>query len=214
MKRLLEKFIKPKAPTVALTLSLTVIFIALSMVMLTVDYQGNFLAVIAYASFGFAGVGLGYSVYIIVIYAPGMKGRLSSLLHKHEITRRFLHNFGFRALVDSTVALVMTLINSAFNAYLGISQRSIWFGALAAYYIFLALMRAGLLFYHRGKRDFDSEALIRAKIYTRTGVLLLLLNIALSSAIAQMIFDDRASSTRTCSYTPLPPTPSTKLQCR
>lgn len=192
MKKLLEKLIKPSTLVVVLTLSLTVIFIALSMAMLFVDYDGSPIAILAYASFGLAGVGLAYSVYIIVIYAPGMKGRLSSLLHRHEITRRFLHSFGYRTLVDTAIAFAMTLVNSAFNAYLGISQRSIWFGALAAYYIFLALMRAGLLLYHRGKRDFDSEALTRAKIYTRSGILLLLLNLTLSSAIAQMIFDDRA----------------------
>lgn len=192
MKKLFEKIKKPSAAVVAVTFLVTILFITLSMVMLTVDYEGNFLSVVAYASFGCAGVSLAYSVYIIVIYAPMVKGRLSSLLHRYEITRRFLHSFGYRALIDTAIAFVMTLVNSAFNAYLGISERSIWFGALAAYYIFLALMRAGLLLYHRGKRDFDSEGLTRAKIYTRSGLLLLLLNLTLSSAIAQMIFDDRA----------------------
>ena len=191
MKKLLEKLKKPKGLTLVLTYLLTALFIALSMVMLFVDYEGNILSVIAYTAFGCAGVSLGYTVYTLVIYAPGMKGRILSLLSANEFTRRLLHNWGYRTIISSTVTFFIGIINSAFNAYLGISERSIWFGALAAYYIFLALMRAGLLIYHRKKRDFESEALLRGKKYTRCGLLLLILNAALSSAIAQMIFDDR-----------------------
>ena len=80
---------------------------------------------------------------------------------------------------------------AAFNAFLGISERSIWFGALATYYILLAVMRGALLMYHRKKRNLESGPLIRARNYRNTGILLLILNAALSSAIAQMIFDDR-----------------------
>ena len=53
-------------------------------------------------------------------------------------------------------------------------------------------MRSGLLLYHRGIKNFEGEELKRAKRYTQCGVLLFILNAALSSAIAQMIFDDRA----------------------
>ena len=55
-------------------------------------------------------------------------------------------------------------------------------------------MRSGLLVYHRTKKDYESEGLTRAKRYMLCGILLLILNAALSSAIAQMIFDDRGFS--------------------
>lgn len=191
-KGFLEKLKKPKGGILALTYILTMIFIALAMAFLIIDYVGTPLEILAYISYGLAGVGLFYSVYTIVIYAPGLRGRVMKRLMEVEFTRLMIKNWGFRTVVTSTVSFAMTLFSSITNAYLGISERSIWFGALAAYYIFLAFMRSGLLVYHRKQRDFESEGLTRAKKYMRCGILLLILNAALSSAIAQMIFDDRS----------------------
>lgn len=175
-----------------LTYLLTVVFIATALLMLLVDFKNNPLAIVAYVSFALAAIFLSYTVYTVIIYAPGLKGRILSFLHRYELTRRLMHNWGFRTVVSSTVSFFIGIVNSVFNAYLGISERSIWFGALAAYYIFLALIRSGLLLHHRKKRNYESEALLRARKYLRCGVLLLILNAALSSAIAQMIFDDRS----------------------
>jgi hypothetical protein len=192
IKDLFNKLRRPSGKILALTYSLTVIFIVMALVMLCVDYSESYLSVLAYSSFGFAGVGLAYSVYTIVIYAPGLRCRVKSYLMANPLSRRIIDNWGYRTVITSAVTFGITVVNSVFNAYLGISERSIWFGALAAYYIFLALMRSGLLLYHRKKGKYESEALLRAKKYKRCGVLLLILNVALSSAIAQMIFDDRS----------------------
>ena len=190
--KIIEKLLKPKGWLLAFIYILTLVFITAALLMLFVDYEGNALAILAYASFGFAGVSFAYSVYTIVIYAPELKGRILSLLTSKEITRRLLHNWGFRTVVTSTFSFGMSVFSSVTNAYLGISERSIWFGALAAYYIFLALMRSGLLLYHKRKKDFENESLLRAKKYRTCGIWLLVLNTTLSSAIAQMIFDDRS----------------------
>ena len=191
MKTFLEKLKRPRGVLLGLTYLFTLIFIAASMLMLVIGFDDPVIAVLAYTIFGFAGVSLAYTVYTIVIYAPGLKDRVISFLLGHTLTRNLLKDWGLRTVLTSTVAFAMSIVNSVLNAYLGISERSIWFGALSAYYIFLALMRSGLLIYHRKKRDFESGALIRAKKYMRCGILLLILNAALSSAIAQMIFDDR-----------------------
>ena len=191
MKTFLEKLKRPRGVLLGLTYLFTLIFIAASMLMLVIGFDDPVIAVLAYTIFGFAGVSLAYTVYTIVIYAPGLKDRVISFLLGHTLTRNLLKDWGLRTVLTSTFALAMSIFNSVLNAYLGISERSIWFGALSAYYIFLALMRSGLLIYHRKKRDFESGALIRAKKYMRCGILLLILNAALSSAIAQMIFDDR-----------------------
>ena len=192
MKKLLSKLIKPRGIFLAFTYFLTIVFIVTALLMLFVDYENSTLAILAYTSFGLAGISLGYSVYTIVIYAPGLKGRVLSLLSERPLTKRLLENWGFRTIVTSSISFGMSIFSSVTNAYLGIATRSIWFGALAAYYIFLAFMRSGLLLYHKTKKDFESEALIRAKKYRVCGVWLLILNAALSSAIAQMIFDDRS----------------------
>lgn len=192
IKELFIELRRPSGKILVFTYLFTLVFITAAMIMLFVDYSAPLLSVFAYSSFGLAGVSLAYSVYTIVIYAPGFKGRIKSWLMENPISRQIIKNLGFRRLITSTVSFGITVVNSVFNAYLGISERSIWFGALAAYYIFLALTRSGLLIYQRKRREYESEALLRAKKYTRCGVLLLILNAALSSAIAQMIFDDRS----------------------
>ena len=194
MKKLFKKFLRPKGALLVLTYVLTLVFITAAMLMLFVEYEGTPLEILAYTSFGLAAVSLAYSVYTIVIYAPGLKDRVCNLLMSNRLSRTVMENWGFRTILTSTFALAMSIFNSVLNAYLGISERSIWFGALAAYYIFLALMRSGLLVYHRTKKDYETEGLTRAKRYMLCGILLLILNAALSSAIAQMIFDDRSFS--------------------
>lgn len=152
MKKLFKKFLRPKGALLVLTYVLTVVFITAAILMLFVEYEGTPLEILAYTSFGLAAVSLAYSVYTIVIYAPGLKDRVYNLLMSNRLSRTVMENWGFRTILTSIFAFAMSIFNSVLNAYLGISERSIWFGALAAYYIFLALMRSGLLIYHRTKR--------------------------------------------------------------
>lgn len=192
LKSIFFKAIRPCATSIIASI-LILIFIAVSTVyMLTTDYEGTWLEPIAYASFALSAVGIAYVSCVVAYGAPRFKKMLTDFMNKRAFTRKILENWGFRTIIASTVAFGMGIVNSIFNAYLGISEKSIWFGALAAYYIFLALMRSGLLIYHRKKGKYENESLVRAKKYMRCGILLLILNAALSSAIAQMIFDDRS----------------------
>lgn len=189
--KLWGKLKRPKGWTLALAYILTAVFVTAALLMLLVGYEASALAIVAYFSFACAAITFGYSVYTVVIYAPGLKGRISDFLERGEFTRRLVHNWGYRTVVTASLSLLMSTAYAVFNGVLGITSRSIWYGALAAYYICLAAMRGGLLAHH-SKRGYDEDAaLIRAKNYFKCGIVLLILNAALSSAIAQMIFDDR-----------------------
>ena len=189
---LLKLLLRPRGLVLVITYILTLIFISSSLAMLFVDYTGSLLEILAYTCFGLAGVSLGYSVYTIVIYAPGIKKNFMGMIRSNPNLNMVLSDWGMRTLISAVISFVFGIANAALNAYLGISERSIWFGALAAYYIFLAIMRGGLLLGSR--RRVRSDALLRAKNYRRCGIWLLILNAALSSSIAQMIFDDRGFS--------------------
>ena len=189
---LLKLLLRPRGLVLVITYILTLIFISSSLALLFVDYTGSLLEVLAYTCFGLAGVSLGYSVYTIVIYAPGIKKNFMGMIRSNPNLNMVLSDWGMRTLISAVISFVFGIANAALNAYLGISERSIWFGALAAYYIFLAIMRGGFLLGSR--RRVRSDSLLRAKNYRRCGILLLILNAALSSAIAQMIFDDRGFS--------------------
>ena len=192
LKKLFFKITKPSGVSLCVSILITVFIAVSTPLLLAGDLQNSSLAPLVYCCFAISAIGLAYVVCVIVFWAPNVKRDVSAFMEKRDFTRKLVKNWGYRTVFSSTVTFGITLVNSAFNAYLGISERSIWFGALAAYYIFLALIRSGLLIYHRKRRDFESAAMIRARKYTNCGILMLILNAALSSAIAQMIFDDRS----------------------
>ena len=188
-----KMLLRPNCALSILTYLMTVLFSAASLGILFVGYNGNKVPeIFAYICFGLAGTFLAYSVYISVIHFQSIKSRLMVALRSSSLGEHMLSDWGIRTVILAFIAFAASIGNSVFNAYLGISERSIWFGALAAYYIFLAIMRGGLLLGSR--RRVREDELRRAKNYRMCGVWLLILNAALSSAIAQMIFDDRGFS--------------------
>lgn len=192
-RALWKKILNP--PTVAkiLTFIVTILSAVGALLMLLVDYETNALAIVAYTLFGIAGVSLAYSVYLIIPLFPKIKSGSIAWMEKREFTHLLLRNFGFRTVIFAIGSFLMSLLFSGFNAYMGIANRSIWYGALATFYISLAFLRGGVLIYHKnkmGKGRAQNDEYVKAKVYRNSGIITLVLNIALSSAIAQMIFSD------------------------
>ena len=189
-----KKILHPPTWAKVLTFVVSLLSATASLLMLLVEYDGNALAIVAYTLFGIAGVSLAYSVYLLIPLVPKMKSGIIDWMEKREFTYLLLRNFGFRTLVFSVGSFAMSLFFSAFNAYMGIANRSIWYGALATFYISLALLRGGVLLYHKRRIDNKgkprNEEYAKAVIYRNSGIITLFLNLALSSAIAQMIFSD------------------------
>lgn len=191
-RALWKKIVNPPIWAKILTFIVTVFSATLSLVMVGLGLENGALAIIAYILFGVAGVFLTYSVYLMIPLFPKMKSGIIEWMEKHEFTHLLLRNFGFRTVIFAIGSFLMSLLFSAFNAYMGIANRSIWYGALAAFYIALAFLRGGVLGYHKkrlGKKTQNDEY-VKAKVYRNSGIITLILNIALSSAIAQMIFSD------------------------
>lgn len=197
LRNLWEKIKNPPLWAYILTFFLCLASAVGALCMLLVDYEGNALAIIAYSLFALAAITLSYSVYLLVRFAPKVKHTIIRFMEKYDFTYLLLRNYGFRTIVFSIGSFCMSIAFAAFNAYMGIVYLSIWYGALAAYYVFLAFFRGGILWYHKGRIGkkkalrFESEELRRAQLYRNCGIVLLVLNTALSSAIAQMIFEDR-----------------------
>lgn len=189
-----KKILNPPAWAKILTFIVTVISSALSLVFVCVGFENGVRAILAYIFFGIAGVSLAFSVYYIIPLFPKMKTSIVSFMENHEFTYLLLKNFGFRTVIFAIGSFIMSVLFSGFNAYMGIVNRSIWYGALAAFYISLAFLRGGVLVYHKNrisKKDItQNQEYIKAKIYRNSGIITLILNVALSSAIAQMIFSN------------------------
>ena len=191
-RSLWKKILNPPTWAKVLTFIITLLSATLSLVMVGLGLENGALAIIAYILFGVAGVSLTYSVYLIIPLFPKMKTGIISFLESREFTRLILRNFGFRTVIFAIGSFLMSLLFSGFNAYMGIKNRSIWYGALAAFYIALAFLRGGVLAYHKSRigKKTQNDEYVKAKVYRNSGIITLILNIALSSAIAQMIFSD------------------------
>ena len=191
-RSLWKKILNPPTWAKVLTFIITLLSATLSLVMVGLGLENGTLAIIAYIFFGIAGVSLTYSVYLIIPLFPKMKTGIISFLESREFTRLILRNFGFRTVIFAIGSFLMSLLFSGFNAYMGIKNRSIWYGALAAFYIALAFLRGGVLAYHKSRigKKTQNDEYVKAKVYRNSGIITLILNIALSSAIAQMIFSD------------------------
>lgn len=177
-----------------LTFMITIISAVGSILFLFVDYEGTALSIIVYTLFGLAGASLTYSVYLLVKIIPNVKRGIIKQMERYGFTYLLLRNFGFRTVIFTIGSFAMSVVFSAFNAYMGIAYRSIWYGALATYYIALTLLRGGVLLYHKkkiGKKYvLQNDEYTKAKVYRNSGIVTLMLNTALSAATGQMIFSD------------------------
>jgi len=188
-------FYKLKRPTgflLATIYIVTAIFISGAIAILFADQSKLFVAICAYALYACAAISLAYTTYTIVIYAPGLGKRARQWAKKVPVLDKLLQNYNFRTLFLATLTTVFTIFVAVVHAWLGLQQQSIWYGALAAYYILLILLKATVLLSQKRNDVCTNKAQKQCKSYRNCGVFLLVLNIALSSAIAQMIFDGQA----------------------
>ena len=149
--------------------------------------------ILSYCLYALAALSLAYATYIIIRFAPKIKEGVLEKLRSYEFTRTLMQDYGFRTVIFAIGSFSMSVLFGLYNGALGIIGRSIWFGALATYYILLAFLRGGILLYHGKKKqglDERENKLEQIKIHRNGGLLLLVLNVTLSSAMAQMIFND------------------------
>lgn len=156
-----------------------------SLVLIAVGTDSALIEVLSYVLFAVAGVSLAYTVILLIPIVPHVKDYAVAWMNKRPFTRKLMANFGFRTIVFAVGSFSLSVVFSAFNAYMGVKNKSIWYGALAAYYIALAVMRGGILLSHRRSGGNSENGVF---LFRRCGIVLLVLNVAISSAIAQMIF--------------------------
>ncbi|MBQ9715909.1 MAG: hypothetical protein IJV77_05840 [Clostridia bacterium] len=190
--RLFDRLKRPAGFLLVTIYFFSAVFIAGAMVLVFADQTNPVIAVCAYLFYALAATSLAYTTYTIVIYAPGLGKRARQWAKKVPVLDKLLQNYNFRTLFLATISTLLTIFVAVVHAWLGVQQKSIWYGALAAYYILLILLKATVLLSQKRNDVCVGKAQKQQKSYRNCGVFLLVLNVALSSAIAQMIFDGRA----------------------
>lgn len=154
--------------------------------------------------FGFVCVSIGgifavYAVYGGIRTFPALNARVMAWSEGKPFWERLFREYGFRAIFFAACSFLLNIAFAAYNGAVGILNHSVWFGALAAYYVFLIVLRGVLLAYHAFRRKKirrgDAEEAVRrgdAGVYLTCGILLILLPAALSVVIARMVSMDEA----------------------
>ncbi len=194
-----QKLMNPSVAVIVLAYIFSVLFISAALVMLTLDYTGTALEYIAYLFFALSALGLSYSVYLSVRFAPKIKTAFLAVALKSSFARRYVEQYGFRSFVLANVSFILNFSYAVFHAVIAILTRSVWYGSLGAYYIILTVMRGGLVSLNKkGERGVFSDAVSREKEALRkfgiTAVLLMVLPLCLSASIAEMVLNDRGYS--------------------
>lgn len=176
---------------------LTILSIVGSLVMLTINIDNNWVDITSYIVFCIAALSLGLSIYTFVKFGPTIAKNIEKWLRKNAFIDRLFAHYNFRTIVFNTINFIINIGYVVFNAIIGIVSKSVWYGSLAAYYLILTIMRGVIVMYHgknallKIKRPEEYESMsdkqVELRLYRLNGVLLILLPIALSFVILDMV---------------------------
>lgn len=195
MKKLLKWLRAPHGWGLFIVYPLAVLLIAGAILCVTFSPEGEFFAYLSYLLYLLSAVALGYTVYTIVYF---VRVGVRAGAKKHALLGRFVNDFEFRTLVFAVVSFCVTLCYAAFDGLIAALEVSVWYAGLAVYYGLLALMRGGVLINHRYTQKYvlieEERRKKDASVYRFCGIFLILLTLALSGAIMQMVRQNRLFS--------------------
>lgn len=176
-KRILYRILFPGPVVVILSVP-----IAAALLICTFVY-GEEESTIAYASYAISA----YSLIIVCAYIVRLpKGGFRAALHRNPHIYRYLTDIPFKTHISLYLSLGVNMLFAAMKFFFGIWYRSVWFGTLAVYYTMLAVMRF-LLLRHVNRAGIGSDLVSELKQYRLCGVILLLMNVALSGVVVLVV---------------------------
>ncbi len=193
MKRLLGYLKNPGRAVTIAVFATAPCFVSAAIVCAALGYAGP----VSYVAYALAAVTGGYAVYLLVRGLPAAKAAVKSRAKKHPLTDGILNDYGFRTVAFAVASFALNIAYAVFNGVLGIVSLSVWYGALAAYYVFLSAIRCGALLRWQNAKKRCGGAPPEAerwKIYRMCGLLLILLELALTAAVTEMVLSENPSA--------------------
>ncbi|MBQ7912541.1 MAG: hypothetical protein IJ308_02205 [Clostridia bacterium] len=186
-KELWQKIKNPKPWLIVLAFVGTAVFGGFSVISLFLDIERAWFDILSYICYGFAAVFLAYAVYICVRILPKLYRSGKEKLRAHKWFGRLIDDYGLRTVVFAGVSTALTLAFAIYHGVTAILVRSVWYGALAAYYVLLIGMRGGIVFYHGRKRGKERDGQLETRKYRNCGIAMSTTILVLSVAVAQMV---------------------------
>ena len=116
-------------------------------------------------------------------------------IKKNPLGERFLDDHAFRTILTTLPTFLINVAYTIYNGVIGIMNQSVWFITMAVYYSLLGIMRYRAVSTGRKISRLEDKELIRKKelsVIKTDGILLLVLNLALSGVVLLTIEQDTA----------------------
>lgn len=114
--------------------------------------------------------------------------KLKSRISRHPLGKAFLQQYSFKTLVLGVASLILSIVFAVINGVIGVLEKSVWYGALAAYYITLIIFRGGVMTADRVCKLKSSDyAKAQNNIFLASGAFLVIIEIAMAAAVTQMV---------------------------
>lgn len=176
-KRILYKLLFPGSAVV-----LTSVPIAAALLIYAFMYEEDY-SPISYVAYALSA----YALTIACAYVIKMpKVDVKAVFHQNPFLHRYLTDIPFKTHVSLYLSLGLNMFFAAMKLFYGFYYRSVWFGTLAVYYIMLAVMRF-LLLRHVNRAGIGTDLVMELKHYRLCGVILMLMNIALSGVVILVV---------------------------
>lgn len=182
MKRFKELFLKLFSPRVTLTVAFCVVSSALLVYIFINKLEQT---AVAYASY----VVSAYTLVTVSLKIPKIIKFCKRILYGNKHSKRYLTEEEFRAKISLYLGLYIHLIYSVFKLASGIYYNSVWFGAESVYHLVISTVQFLIV---RNSRQKDTVTLKDWRIYRVCGMLMLLLNTAISSFVFLIVFQNKS----------------------
>ena len=127
----------------------------------------------------------------------GVIEKLLMTVKKTSFGAQFLEDYTFRTILTTMPSFIINVAYTVYNGVIGIVNQSSWFITTAVYYSLLGVMRYHAVNTGRKISRMKNQKLIRKKelaVIKTDGILLLLLNLALSGVVLLTIEKGRAKA--------------------
>lgn len=188
-RRFLKKLNNPPKWVGLIIGATALIALPLSILILTISHAYKVQAIIACVISGLIFI---YAAIVTVNYLIHLRRKVLKVADRYEFTRNLHKDYAFRSIFFSACAFLCNLGYTVFLAALAFLYNSVWYGALAVYYIMLAASRGGILAQnnkHERKYKYDYHSLQKAKVgtYRYCGIMMLALTVALGVSVVELL---------------------------
>lgn len=187
MRKLLDLMKNPRGVFLIVAWILGLGGAAASVAVVALEAEGGWV----YLVYALAAIFLAYAIYALVKFVPRATSALSAFGKKHPLLGKWLGSYERRTLLFSGLSFVINVGHVVLNLVIAVLTSSLWYGALAAYYFALSVLRYVVLGGTRGalKKSSDERTRTTAKlrIYRNCGIALLVLVGLFMLAVAQFV---------------------------